>query len=106
VDVERIIFRAMAKDRARRYRTAKQFAADLDRILQGGHVLADEEMLRIQGVAALREGRLEEAVQCFRELKRAGAEALAAARKALGAEAEKAEGIELGLIDLALGVLA
>jgi tetratricopeptide (TPR) repeat protein len=67
-DLERIVVRAMAKDPVRRYESAKAFADDLDRYINGVPVLTDDQMRFTQGLAALHAGRLEEAIHMFKEL--------------------------------------
>jgi serine/threonine protein kinase len=69
-DLERIVVRAMAKDPVRRYDSAKLFADELDRFIQGRPVLSDDQLRLTQGIAALHAGRLEEAIHMFKELLR------------------------------------
>ena len=71
-DVERIILRAMAKDRNHRYRTARAYAEEIDRWLERKPILGEDELTFEQALAVLGEGRLEESIQLFRELKRLG----------------------------------
>ncbi len=66
--VEQIVARAMAKDPVRRYDSARHFAEDLGRFLEGVPILTDDQMRLTQGVAALYAGRLEEAIHMFKEL--------------------------------------
>jgi tetratricopeptide (TPR) repeat protein len=69
-DLERVVLRAMAKDSTRRYPSARAFAEDLDRYMQGTPVLSDEELRFTTGLAALHAGHLEEAVDMFKDLLR------------------------------------
>jgi len=67
-DLEQIVSRAMAKDPVRRYDTVQHLADDLDRFIQGGPIVSDDQMRFTQGVAAVHAGRLEEAIHMFKEL--------------------------------------
>lgn len=67
-DLEQIVSRAMAKDPVRRYDSVKHLADDLDRFIQGGPIVSDDQMRFTQGVAAVHAGRLEEAIHMFKEL--------------------------------------
>lgn len=69
-DLDRLVGRAMHKDPVRRYESAKALAADLDRFLQGANVLTDDQLKFTQGLAALHQGRLEEAIHMFKDLLR------------------------------------
>ncbi len=67
-NLERIVVRSMAKDPVRRYDSAQAMADDLERFLQGGPVLSDDQLRLTQGISALHAGRLEEAIHMFKEL--------------------------------------
>ena len=67
-NLERIVVRAMAKDPVRRYDSAQAVADDLERFLQGGNILSDDQLRLTQGISALHAGRLEEAIHMFKEL--------------------------------------
>jgi serine/threonine protein kinase len=67
-NLDRIIVRAMAKDPVRRYESASTMASDLDRFIQGGPVLSDDQLRLTQGISALHAGRLEEAIHMFKDL--------------------------------------
>jgi tetratricopeptide (TPR) repeat protein len=87
-DVERIVLRAMHKDRSRRYRTAQALAEDIEKFLAGMPIMDEEELAFTQALGVLREGKLEEAIQLFREAQREGG--LEASRRRVARLAEEA----------------
>ncbi|MBI2899688.1 MAG: protein kinase [Planctomycetes bacterium] len=84
-DLERIVFRAMAKDPVRRYEHPRQMVDDLDRVIEGKPIQSDDEMKFAQGLAALHAGRIEESITMFKDLIRQGAQA--------GADPSKRDGV-------------
>ncbi len=108
-DVERIVLRAMAKDRNRRYRTAQALADEIDRYLGRRPILGEDELMFEQALAVLRDGRFEESIQIFKDLKRLGRArdggTLRAAKDKLLIEIGAAAGRHRGTLHLALAVI-
>ncbi len=68
-EMERVVLKAMAKDPAKRYGSAREMAEDLERTIHAPSVSEDEGLLA-RATGALDAGHLEEAIQSFKDLMR------------------------------------